>query len=192
MSFAGFFFSVALASTALFVGPAFCNGAGQHGTIVHEIVSVLKDQRVALSETRLRGMANTIYNESQAHDIDYRLILAIIKVESNFRPEVTSRDGARGLMQIQPSLAKGIAKKKGEPFKGPEELHNPERNVRFGTYHVARLMEEHENVSAALHVYNSGIKKAQKRLAAETEPNTPFIRRVLSEYHKYKTILPEL
>jgi soluble lytic murein transglycosylase len=147
---------------------------------------------VTLTESKLKAMAHTIYDESKSHDIDYRLILAIIKVESNFKANITARDGSRGLMQIQPSLAKGIARKKGETFKGAKDLHNPESNVRYGAYHVAKLMEEHENVSAALHVYNAGIKKAQKRLAVEEEPDTPFVRRVLSEYHKYKTILPEL
>ena len=182
----------AFGMTCFPVGTGFCSGEETKDTIVREIVTVLKDQRVSLAVSKLKAMAVTIYNESASHGIDYRLILAIIKVESNFKPDVTARDGSRGLMQLQPSLARGIAKKKGEVFKGPKELHDPESNVKYGTYHVAKLMEEHENVNAALHVYNAGIKKAQKRLSKEEEPDTPFVRRVLSEYHKYIAVLPEL
>jgi soluble lytic murein transglycosylase len=183
---------VAFGITCLPAGMGFCSGDDSKESIVREIVTVLKDQKIPLTESKLKAMAHTIYRESMSHDVDYRLILAIIKVESNFKANATAKDGSRGLMQLQPSLARGIAKKKGEVFKGPKELHDPESNVKYGTYHVAKLMEEHENVNAALHVYNAGIKKAQKRLSKEEEPDTPFIRRVLSEYHKYTAILPEL
>jgi soluble lytic murein transglycosylase len=159
--------------------------------IVSGISGVLKEQRVALTEGKLRNMANTIYEEATANDVDYRLILAIIKVESNFKPNALAKDGSRGLMQLQPSLARGIARKQGEPFKDAKELHDPGTNIRYGTYHVAKLMEEHDNIQRALHVYNAGVGKSKKRLAREEEPDTPFIRRVLKEYYNYTAVLPE-
>jgi soluble lytic murein transglycosylase len=159
--------------------------------IVSSISMVLKEQRVALTEGKLRSTAVTIYEEARSNDVDYRLILAIIKVESNFKPNALAKDGSRGLMQLQPSLARGIARRQGEPFKDAKELHDPDTNIRYGTYHVAKLMEEHDNIQRALHVYNAGIGKARKRLAREEEPDTPFIRRVLREYHNYMAVLPD-
>ncbi len=37
------------------------------------------------------------------------LILALMKIESNFQHNVVSSRGARGLLQVKPSLAKFIA-----------------------------------------------------------------------------------
>jgi soluble lytic murein transglycosylase len=175
----------------LFVREGRCNGGERRDTALKGIAKVIVERRAALTESRAQALARSIYDESAKHGVDYRLILAIVKVESNFKPDATSKDGARGLMQIKPSLAKGIAKKTGGSFKGPKDLHEPDRNVKYGTYHVAKLMEDYENVNAALHVYNVGIKGAEKRLSREDEPDTPFINRVLKEYYKYSAILPE-
>jgi soluble lytic murein transglycosylase len=136
-------------------------------------------------------MAGTVYEESRLYDLDYRLVLAIIKVESNFRFGVTSRDGSKGLMQIKPSLAKFISGSVGIEYKNSRDLHQPDNNIKLGTYHISKLMEDFKNVHAALHAYNVGARKAQKRLAKEDEPNTPFTRRVLKEYQKNTSLLPE-
>jgi soluble lytic murein transglycosylase len=181
----------ALSATYLPYSSALDNAEGAKEAIVKAIAGVLKEQRVALTEGKLRTMAVTIYEEAVSNDVDYRLILAIIKVESNFKPSAVARDGSRGLMQLQPSLAKGIARKQGEAFKDAKELHNPNTNIRYGTYHVAKLIEEHESVQRALHVYNAGVKKARKKLDLDEEPDSPFIRRVLKEYHNYTGLLPE-
>lgn len=181
-----------LLSGTLFVSEkAFCAGESKRDRIVKEIYDLLKQKRMALTDTRLKSMANTLFDEAARHDVDYRLVLAIIKVESNFRHNVTARDGSLGLMQLQPSLARGIARKKGEVLKGPRDLHEPEKNVRLGTYHVAKLMEDHESINAALLVYNAGIGKARKSLAKGIEPDTPFINKVLREYHRYMKTLPD-
>jgi soluble lytic murein transglycosylase len=170
---------------------AFCGDENKKEMIVNEIVQFLKDKNVKLSDSKLERMAGTVYEESGLYDLDYRLVLAIIKVESNFRFNVTSRSGATGLMQIKPSLAKFISKSTGIEFKSAKDLHEPDNNIKLGTYHISKLMEDFENVHAALHAYNVGAKKAQKRLNKENEPNTPFTKRVLKEYQKNTSLLPE-
>ena len=170
---------------------AFCKEESKGQTITGEIFKFLKEQKVSLNESKIMTMAKTIYQESHEQGVDYRLVLAIIRVESNFKPHITARDGSTGLMQLQPSLAKGIARKKGETFTGSKDLKEPEKNIKFGTYHVAKLMEDYDNVAAALHVYNAGAQRAKLRLAREEEPDTPFVKKVLHEYYKYTAILPE-
>jgi soluble lytic murein transglycosylase len=144
-----------------------------------------------LSDSKLESMAGTVYEESRLYDLDYRLVLAIIKVESNFRFNATSRDGAKGLMQIKPSLAKFISKSTGVEYRTAKDLHEPDSNIKLGTYHISKLMEDFENVHAALHAYNVGANRAQKRLIKESAPNTPFTKRVLKEYQKNTSLLPE-
>jgi soluble lytic murein transglycosylase len=170
---------------------AFCGDGSKKEMIVSEIVQFLKDKNVKLSDGKLESMAGTVYEESRLYDLDYRLVLAIIKVESNFRFGVTSRDGSKGLMQIKPSLAKFISGSVGIEYRNSRDLHQPDNNIKLGTYHISKLMEDFKNVHAALHAYNVGTKKAQKRLAKEDEPNTPFTRRVLKEYQKNTSLLPE-
>lgn len=164
---------------------------GKKERIVGEITQFLKEKRVALSERRQKAMAETIYTESEKYDVDYRLVLAIIKVESNFRPHVTARDGSRGLMQLQPSLARGIARKNGEPYKNANALNEPETNIRYGTYHIGHLVKNYENLNAALHVYNAGVRNARRRLKEEGTPDTPFTRKVLAEYSLLMKILTD-
>jgi soluble lytic murein transglycosylase len=170
---------------------AFCGDESKKEMIVSEIVQFLKDKNVKLSENKLESMANTLYEESRLYDLDYRLVLAIIKVESNFRFGATSRAGAKGLMQIKPSLAKFISGSVGIEYKNSKDLHEPDNNIKLGTYHISKLMEDFKNVHAALHAYNVGARKAQKRLTKEDEPSTPFTRSVLKEYHKNTSLLPE-
>ena len=78
--------------------------------IVSKTVQYLKGKKIRTTDEKLKTIANSIYEESQKYAIDYRLILAVMKVESNFKNEAISRKGACGLLQIKPSLAKYIAR----------------------------------------------------------------------------------
>jgi soluble lytic murein transglycosylase len=182
---------ISISYSNLFVTKAFCNSDDKKEMIIIEIVQFLKDKKVKLSDSKLESMATTVYEESRLYDLDYRLVLALIKVESNFRHNATSRDGSWGLMQIKPSLAKFISKNTGLEFKSKKDLHQPDNNIRLGTYHISKLMEDFENIHAVLHAYNVGQKKARVRLNKENEPDTPFTRRVLKEYQKNTAVLPE-
>jgi len=46
-----------------------------------------------------------ISDAAQFATLDPKLVQAIIKVESNFKPHATSEKGAMGLMQVMPSFA---------------------------------------------------------------------------------------
>jgi soluble lytic murein transglycosylase len=185
------FIIISIGYANFFVTKAFCNSDDKKEMIINEIVQFLKDKKVKLSNSKLESMATTVYEESRLYDLDYRLVLALIKVESNFRHNATSRDGSWGLMQIKPSLAKFISKSTGLEFRNKKDLHEPDNNIRLGTYHISKLMEDFENIHAVLYAYNAGHKKARARLNKESEPNTPFTRRVLKEYQKNTASLPE-
>jgi soluble lytic murein transglycosylase len=185
---------VATAVLAMFVGFSINVFAGQNTpkeTIIEQVVEYLKGKDVKISEAKLRGMAATVYEESESYDLDYRLVLAIIKVESNFRNDAVSRRGARGLLQIKPSLAKYIAKDAGGHYDGVHSLHDADNNIKLGVYHLSNLLDDFKTVSAALHAYNVGTNKAKKRLFGNNEPKTRFTSHVLKEYQKNLEVLPE-
>ena len=63
---------------------------------------------------------------AQEYQLDPYLVLAVIWAESSFRPEIHSRVGAMGLMQIMPSTGEWIAGKLGiEDFEA-EMLLEPQ------------------------------------------------------------------
>ncbi|OQC47227.1 MAG: lytic murein transglycosylase [Deltaproteobacteria bacterium ADurb.Bin026] len=174
-----------------FASKAFCNSDSHKEMVINEIVNFLKKNNIKLSNSRLLKMTNTLYDECKLNDIDYRLVLAIIKVESNFRHNITSRDGSKGLMQLKPSLAKFIAKNNGIDYKSSKDLQEPDKNIRIGTFHISKLIDDFENIHQALFAYNVGQKKAKGKIFEEDEPLTPFTKKVMKEYRKNISILPE-
>ena len=159
--------------------------------IITKTVQYLKEKKINTSEEKMKAIANSVYKESQEYDIDYRLVLAVVKVESNFNNEAISRRGARGLMQIRPSSAKGIARESGVEVKGATCLHEPEKNIKIGVSYLSKLQGMFDNMVSALHAYNAGpgkVKKADPEFGAKT---TAFTRKVMNEYQQIIEVLPD-
>src|SRR5437867_42235 len=66
---------------------------------------------------------------SQKYGVDWRLVAAVIKVESNFDAHATSPVGAMGLMQLMPSTAAMYHVK-------THDLYDPARNLEAGVQHL--------------------------------------------------------
>jgi soluble lytic murein transglycosylase len=164
--------------------------ADQDGTI-ENIVSYLEEQMPNMPQDRLREIANYVYTESRERELDYRLVLAVMKVESNFKQDAVSSKGARGLLQIKPSLGRGIAETLGVTWSGDRILHEPQKNIKFGVYHLSQLIEDFDTLQWALYAYNSGSTKARELSAKHKQPGARFAKAVLNEYEKTMTVLPE-
>jgi soluble lytic murein transglycosylase len=170
---------------------AFNDEQGTKGTFIKtKIVQYLKSKKVPASEDKLKTIADRVYEESENYDVDYRLVLAVMKVESNFRSDAVSRQGARGLLQISPSLARHVSRSVGVAVKG-KSLHEPEKNIKIGVNHISGLIEKFENLNTALHAYNVGSYKIRNKASKEYSPNTPFTRKVLNEYNQMCAVLPD-
>jgi soluble lytic murein transglycosylase len=160
-------------------------------TIVEKTVTFLKERKPGVPDDRIKVIANSVYEESRRYDLDYRLILAIMKVESNFRNEAVSRRGARGLMQINPASARIIARESGVEVKGAKCLHEPEKNIKIGVSYLSKLRGMFDNMVSALHAYNAGPGKVKKPAGEEKAKTTSFTRKVMSEYRQISEVLPE-
>ena len=55
----------------------------------------------------------TIVEAARHFDVDAALVSAVIKAESDYNPRIVSNKGARGLMQLMPATARGLAKGAG-------------------------------------------------------------------------------
>ena len=70
--------------------------------------------------------------------VDRALVFAHTLQESNFRVNVTSPAGARGLMQVRPGTASDIARRKGVAMGS---LANPSTNMEYGQSYIEQLRD---------------------------------------------------
>lgn len=100
---------------------------------------------------------NLIVQYAEERELDPFLVAAVIYSESRFRPTAVSPVGARGLMQIMPATAQGIARKLGDSSFQVNNLFEPETSIRYGTYHLQGLAGRYNsNVDGMLAGYNGG------------------------------------
>jgi soluble lytic murein transglycosylase len=158
--------------------------------LIERVVAYLKGRNVDMREDKLKKVVHSVYNESRQCDLDYRLALAVIQVESNFQQDVVSDKGARGLFQIKPSLAKYIAKDAGVKYNGDQCLHEPEKNIKLGIYHLSKLVDGFKNLPSALHAYNVGESRLRARSTKDI-PKTAFTKKVMKEYQTNLSVLPD-
>jgi soluble lytic murein transglycosylase len=137
-----------------------------------------------INKENLNLVARTVLEDSLRYGVDYRLILAIMKVESNFRQYIISPDGARGFMQIKPVLAGKIAKEAGIQYSSIKDLYDPQKNIRLGIFYISKLMDLFNDIPTVLFAYNVGHHKAKKLLATDKDPHTNHTKRVLAEYKR--------
>lgn len=135
-----------------------------------------------VSHTAALKWAHVINKECNKYDIDPFLVLAVIKVESEFKREAVSNKGAVGLMQLMPSTAKYIAKKYKIPFKykGPKSLYEPVINIKLGIAYLDYLESRYGNMEYALWSYNHGPKryKEVKRRFKTSKPY--YVKKVMN------------
>lgn len=141
-----------------------------------------------------------IRNISEQEGNDWRLLSAIAYHESRFQADLVSRRGARGLMQIMPSVARN--------FSVPaEEASDPETNVWLANKLLTTISKslrlpaetpERDRMSLMLAAYNGGIGhvKDARRLArhyGENPDSWEVVARYLTleaepEYYEHEVV----
>lgn len=141
---------------------------------------------------------------SEENNIDPRLVLSIIKVESNFKEDAISKKGALGLMQMTAETGSWVAKQLNiSGFRG-EMLLKPETNIKFGCWYLNNLNEEFNDLDLVLAAYNGGRGNVKKWLSDEDHSmdgkrlhNIPFketdkyVKKVKTYYNIYKRLYKE-
>jgi soluble lytic murein transglycosylase len=138
-----------------------------------------------------------VLSAAGATGIDPYLILAVIREESRFDPDVVSFAGATGLMQLLPSTARYLIR--GGTVSS-SELVRPDVNIRYGAVYLQRMLSRFGgDMVLALAAYNAG-PGAAARFArtlprgheAEFIERIPidetrtYVRRVLESYGIYR------
>ena len=97
-----------------------------------------------------------IRGHAQNYSLDPQLVAAVIYQESKFDADAVSESGAVGLMQLLPSTGQGIADRTGGDAWTPEDLHDPELNIRYGSWYLRHLLDKYGDEALALAAYNAG------------------------------------
>lgn len=106
-------------------------------------------QKFKVDQAHANKVVKTVYSAGQQTGLAPNLILAVIAVESSFKP--AARNGnARGLMQIIPFWHK----KKVSQVGGEHELMKSDKNIAVGSAILREYLDRSENVFQALTRYN--------------------------------------
>lgn len=91
------------------------------------------------------------YAPNNGFEIDQALLYALMRQESQFMTEATSRVGAKGLMQLMPRTASYISGDRTlQLTRSASKLYDPGYNMQLGQSYVQRLLTEYNDGSGDL------------------------------------------
>ena len=151
--------------------------------ILPEVDEIKKEAVNLKSKLDLKAQSTDI-NEiietfSNKYDIDSDFIKAIIKQESGFNPNATSKKGAMGLMQLMPSTDKSL---------GVNDAYNPWENIEGGVKLLSNLLNKYDNNrELALAAYNAGEGAVKKYGGIPPYKETQnYVKAIMGAYNKVK------
>jgi len=97
-----------------------------------------------------------IQREARANQLDPTWIAAEIRAESVFNPRARSSANARGLLQLLPATAQGVARRLKLPWRGAASLDDPETNIILGSAYLREKKQTYAAPYLAIAAYNAG------------------------------------
>ena len=129
-----------------------------------------------------------VVGHAENYSLDPQLVAAVIYQESKFDADAVSASGAVGLMQLLPSTGQGIADRTGGESWKPEDLHNPELNVRYGSWYLRHLLDKYGSEELALAAYNAGQTNVDRWQAEGGEIGFPETRAYVERVQELKAV----
>ena len=133
--------------------------------------------------------------------VEPALLYAVMREESNFRKDIVSPAGARGLLQIMTATGSKLAEGANLDGFAPDDLFDPAINIQLGSAYLSQLYARFEGRrSASIASYNAGPEVVSEWLAlgpleddewVESIPydqTRKYVKRVLSSLHAYRIL----
>ena len=121
-----------------------------------------------------------IREAARLYQLPAPFIRAVMKVESNFNPNVVSHAGAIGLMQLMPRTAANMGVR--DPFDPRQNILGGARYLRI----LANLFGGDLVLTVAAYNAGEGAVKRYEGIPPYTETRR-YVRRVLSHYYRYRS-----
>ena len=134
-----------------------------------------------LEEVAAAPIGSDIYSlaseAARRHGLDPDLVLAVVAVESAFRPAAVSPKGAQGLMQLMPGTAREL---------GVADPLDPAANLDGGARCLSALLARYGgDVTKALAAYNAGPGAVDKHRGVPPYRETrAYVKKVLEKSKK--------
>ena len=84
----------------------------------------------------VRVLERPIFQYASEFDVDPEIVAILMHIESLGQPDATSHAGARGAMQVMPQTGALIAEWVGNTKYHPDQLYDPEINIRYGAAYM--------------------------------------------------------
>ena len=120
--------------------------------MVSAYANVLASFNPALTRDEAISLAQATIDEADEQRLDARLLVALIAVESSWRPQAVSSAGALGLGQLMPGTAAGLGV---DPLDARANIHGAAVHLRALLTRYAGLDPASRYVDA-LAAYNAG------------------------------------
>lgn len=118
-----------------------------------------------------------VEDAAKKYGVDKKLIMSVIKQESDFDPNSTSGVGAEGLMQLMPSTAREL---------GVTNAYDIEQNVDGGTKYLKELLDMFGNTKLAVAAYNAGpnaVKNSGGNINSLPSETRNYVTKVIGYYN---------
>jgi soluble lytic murein transglycosylase-like protein len=172
------------------------NSVGSLGTGLLEIRNAINEKhdvdalyfkiihlKPMIDYTFAHRLATLVYRESKAQAVDPNFVIALIRTESNFKPNAVSPTGAVGLTQIMPMWKTAL--------QIPGALTDPEISIRYGIQ-IFKTYERmyNGNTATALAAYNQGPVVVNRTIQQGDNPanNNDYTANIQKFYVKLKAL----
>ena len=135
------------------------------------------ERRIAILPNTKRWIIDLVDAIATKYQMDPKLVLAIIAVESNFDAKARSPKDAMGLMQLIPDTADRF---------NIANAYDAAQNIKGGIRYLRWLLSYYQgNVALAAAAYNSGEKTVDRYKGVPPYPETKnYVKRVLDLYRQ--------
>lgn len=122
---------------------------------------------------------NLIEEYAAKNNLDKDFVKSVVRHESGFNVNATSKCGAMGLMQLMPATAQGL---------GVTNAYDAEQNIAGGTKYLKGLMDRFDNnKELALAAYNAGPNAVKKYGGVPPYKETQnYVKNIMKTYNDYK------
>lgn len=126
---------------------------------------------------------------ADANGVDRLLLTALVRQESNFDPDVTSRSGARGLTQLMPGTARGLGLRVDAKRKIDDRVV-PAKALDAGARYLKAQLTRFGKTKLALAAYNAGPRPVIRYRGLPPYRETRnYVRKVVEYLRAYRAEL---